>query len=169
MDGVVCFDCSSKLHEKILKAFAYSTLFYFVYFNLVQFRAVIIELHLDLCKWPCKAPLDLGVKLPAVYLTPNMVAPSQQAKSTDRDKLTANKLTANQWFHYIDFITVILPQSEGLVKMALGIVKIYLGLPFSANRHCSRSVCSRSVCCGQLSWTHFTMCLLLNKQRSCDH
>ena len=33
--------------------------------------------------------------------------------------------------------------------MALGILKIYLGSPFSANRHCSRSVC-----CGQLSWTH---------------
>ena len=42
--------------------------------------------------------------------------------------------------------------------MALGIVKIYLGSPFSANRRCSRSVCSRSVgsrsvCRGQLSWT----------------
>ena len=37
--------------------------------------------------------------------------------------------------------------------MALGIVKIYLGSPFSANRHCSRSVGSWSVCCGQLSWT----------------
>ena len=29
--------------------------------------------------------------------------------------------------------------------MALGIVEIYLGSPFSANRHCSRSVCLRSV------------------------
>ena len=45
-------------------------------------------------------------------------------------------------------------QSEGLGKMALGIVKIYLGSPFSANRRYSRSVClrsvgSRSVCRGQ--------------------
>ena len=42
--------------------------------------------------------------------------------------------------------------------MALGIVKIYLESPFSANRRCTRSVCSRSVdlrsvCRGQLSWT----------------
>ena len=37
--------------------------------------------------------------------------------------------------------------------MALGIVKIYLGSPFSANRRCSRSVGSWSVCRGQLSWT----------------
>ena len=44
-----------------------------------------------------------------------------------------------------DFVTVISSQSEGLGKMALGIVKIYLGSPFSANRRCSRSVCSRSV------------------------
>ena len=44
-----------------------------------------------------------------------------------------------------DFVTVILSQSEGLGKMALGIVKIYLGLPFSANRCSSQSVCSRSV------------------------
>ena len=45
-----------------------------------------------------------------------------RARSTDRDKLTAH-----QWFHHsdlvIDFITVILSQSEGLGKMALGIVK----------------------------------------------
>ena len=34
--------------------------------------------------------------------------------------------------------------------MALGIVNIYLGLPFSANRRCSRSVGLRSVCRGQL-------------------
>ena len=39
-----------------------------------------------------------------------------------------------------DFIAVISPQSEGLGKMALGIVKIYLGSPFPANRRCSRSV-----------------------------
>ena len=44
-----------------------------------------------------------------------------------------------------DFVAVISSQSEGLGKMALGIVKIYLGLPFSANRRCSRSVCSQSV------------------------
>ena len=45
-----------------------------------------------------------------------------------------------------DFVAVISSQSEGLGKMALGIVKIYLGLPFPANRRCSWSVCSRSVC-----------------------
>ena len=57
-----------------------------------------------------------------------------------------------------DFVAVISSQSEGLGKMALGIVKIYLGSLFSANRRssqsvCSRSVGSRSVCCDQLSWT----------------
>ena len=50
----------------------------------------------------------------------------QQAKSTDRDKLTVNKLTAKRRFRYsgfvTDFIAVILSQSEGLGKMALGIV-----------------------------------------------
>ena len=44
-----------------------------------------------------------------------------------------------------DFVAVISSQGEGLGKLALGIVKIYLGSPFSANRRCSRSVCSRSV------------------------
>ena len=66
-----------------------------------------------------------------------------RAKSTDRDKLTAN-----QRFRYSDFVAVISSLSEGLGKMALGIVKIYLGSPFSAYRRCSRSVCR-----GQLSWT----------------
>ena len=79
-------------------------------------------------------------------------ANNKRAKSTDRDKPTAN-----QWFRYSDlvthFVAVISSQSEGLGKMALGIVKIYLGSLFSANRRCSWSVCLRSVCCGQLSWT----------------
>ena len=44
-----------------------------------------------------------------------------------------------------DFVAVISSQSEGLGKMALGIVKIGLGLPFSANRRCLQSVCLRSV------------------------
>ena len=44
-----------------------------------------------------------------------------------------------------DFVAVILSQSEGLGKMALGIVKIYLGSPFSTNRCSLRSVCLRSV------------------------
>ena len=48
-----------------------------------------------------------------------------QAKSTDRDKLTANKLTANQWFRHSDLVTVASSQSEGLRKMALGIVKYF--------------------------------------------
>ena len=106
-----------------------------------------------------------------------------RAKSTDRDKLTANKLTAKQRFHYsgfvTDFVAVISSQSEGLGKMALGIVKIYLGSPFSANRCCPRSVCSRSVgsrsvCCGQLSWTRkrlhlrtVTVCHCLKTSNPC--
>ena len=44
-----------------------------------------------------------------------------------RGQLTANKLTTNQRFRHIDlvndFVTVILSLSEGLGKMALGIVK----------------------------------------------
>ena len=57
-----------------------------------------------------------------------------QAKSTDRYKLTTNKLTANQRFCHSDFITdfvtVISSQSEGLgKKMALGIVKYFYGCP----------------------------------------
>ena len=63
-----------------------------------------------------------------------------------------SQLTANQRFRYM-FLSLISSQSEGLGKMALGIVKIYLGSPFSANRRCSWSVVSRSVCRGQLSWT----------------
>ena len=47
---------------------------------------------------------------------------SYRARSTDCDKLTAN-----QQFHHsdliTDFVTVISSQSEGLGKMALGIVK----------------------------------------------
>ena len=59
-----------------------------------------------------------------------------------------------------DFVRVISSLSEGLGKMALGIVKIYLGSPFSANWRCSWSVCSRSVCRGQLSWSH-CWCMLV--------
>ena len=55
-------------------------------------------------------------------------------------KSEPSQLTANQRFRYIDFVAVISSQSEGLGKMALGIVKIYLGSFFSANRRCSRSV-----------------------------
>ena len=52
-----------------------------------------------------------------------------------------------------DFVAVISSPSKGLDKMALGIVKLYLGSPFPANRRCSRSVGLRSVRHGQLSWT----------------
>ena len=49
-----------------------------------------------------------------------------------------NKLTANQRFRHTylvaDFVTVILSQSEGLGKMALGIVKYASDHSFSANR-----------------------------------
>ena len=61
-----------------------------------------------------------------------------RAKSTDCDKLTAN-----QRFCRSDFVDVISSQSEGLGKMAQGIVKIYLGSPFQ----------QISVVCGQLLWT----------------
>ena len=47
-----------------------------------------------------------------------------RARSTDRDKLTANKLTSNQRFRHSDLvtdvITVISSISEGLGKTALG-------------------------------------------------
>ena len=85
-----------------------------------------------------------------------------RAKSTDRDKLTAKRRFRYSGF-VTDFVALISSQSEGLGKMALGIVKIYLGSPFSTNRRCSRSVCSRSVgsrsvCRGQLSWTRLYWC-----------
>ena len=44
-----------------------------------------------------------------------------------------------------DFVAVMSLQSEGLGKMALGIVKMYLGSPFSASQRCLRSDGSRSV------------------------
>ena len=49
-----------------------------------------------------------------------------------------SQLTAKQRFRYSDFVAVISSLSEGLGKMALGIVKIHLGSPFSANRRCSQ-------------------------------
>ena len=67
-----------------------------------------------------------------------------RAKSTDRDKLTAKQRFRCSDL-VTDFVAVILSQSEGLGKMALGIVKIYFGSPFSANLRCSWSVCSRSI------------------------
>ena len=76
----------------------------------------------------------------------------KRAKSTDRE-LTDREATISLHDFVTDFVAVISSQSEGLGKMALGIVKIYLGSQFSANRRCSRSVGSRSVCRGQLSWT----------------
>ena len=70
-----------------------------------------------------------------------------RAKSTDRDKLTAKQRVCYSDF-ITDFVAVILSQSEGLGKIALGIVKIYSGSPFLANWRCSWSVCR-----SQLSWT----------------
>ena len=58
---------------------------------------------------------------------------------------TSRQLTAKQRFRYSGFVAGISSQSEGLGKMALGIVKIYLGSPFSANRRCPRSGGSRLV------------------------
>ena len=74
---------------------------------------------------------------------PNVVC-GLPAKSTDRDKLTTKRPFRYSGF-VTDFVAVISSQSEGLGKMALGIVKIHLGSPFSANRRCPRSVCLRSV------------------------
>ena len=72
---------------------------------------------------------------------------NNQAKSTDREAMISlHDFVTN-------FVTVILSQNEGLGKMALGIVKLYLESLFSANRRCSWSIYSRSVCRGQLSWT----------------
>ena len=50
--------------------------------------------------------------------------PAFRAKSTDRDKLTAN-----QRFCHSDFVTVTSSQSEGLGKMALSIVKYFYDRP----------------------------------------
>ena len=74
-----------------------------------------------------------------------------RAKSTDREQTDCEAMILLHDF-VTDFVTVILSPSEGLSKMALWIVKIYLGSPFSANRRCSRSVCR-----GQLSWTHCSL------------
>ena len=68
-----------------------------------------------------------------------------RAKSTDREQTDREAMISLHDF-VTDFVAVISSQSEGLGKMALGIVKIYLGSPFSANRRSSRLVC-----CGQLS------------------
>ena len=46
--------------------------------------------------------------------------------SIDRDKLIANKLIANQQFRHSDLVTVILSQSEGLGKIAMGIVNMLM-------------------------------------------
>ena len=63
---------------------------------------------------------------------------------TDREQTDCEAVISLHDF-VTDFVAVILSQSQGLGKMALGIVKIYLGSPFSANRRCLLSVCSRSV------------------------
>ena len=95
-------------------------------------------------------PCGLQTKLPSVH----------RAKSTDRDKLTANKR-----------LPVISSQSEGLDTMTLGIVK-YLYHPLISQ---SGSVCSRSVVvdpCPSLyhtRWRLLTLSLMLNaKQESCE-
>ena len=94
-----------------------------------------------------------------------------QAKSTDLDKLTAKRRFRYSGF-VTDFVAVISLQSESLGKMALGIVKLYLGSPFSTNRRSSRSVCSQSVgsqsvCRSQLSWTLTTAATFLRKELCC--
>ena len=89
---------------------------------------------------------------------------SIDCEQINRRQLTVNKLTGSDFV--TNFVAVISSLSEGLGKMALDIAKIYLGLPFSANRRCSRSVCSRSVasrsvCRGQLSWNHCAVFIAL--------
>ena len=58
-----------------------------------------------------------------------LVACEKRAKSTDCDKLTTNKLNANQRFCHsdfvTDFITVISSKNVSLGEMALGIVKYF--------------------------------------------
>ena len=60
--------------------------------------------------------------LKVLFLTKAYSTVKYRARSTDREKATAN-----QWFRHsdlvTDFVTVILSQSERLSKMALGIVK----------------------------------------------
>ena len=56
-----------------------------------------------------------------------------RAKSTDREAM----ISLHDFV--TDFVAVISSQSEGLGKMVLGIVKIYLGSPFSVNLRCVRS------------------------------
>ena len=50
------------------------------------------------------------------------VVSNKRARSTDRDKLTANKLTTNQRFRHSNLVTDFVTK-EGLGKIALGIVK----------------------------------------------
>ena len=92
---------------------------------------------------------------------PSQVNWQQQTdrQQTDHEQ-TDREVTISLHNFLTDFVAVISSQSEGLGKMALGIVKIYLGSQFSANWRCSRSVCLRSVglqsvCCDQLSKTCF--------------
>ena len=51
-----------------------------------------------------------------------------RAKSTDRDKLTANLRFRHSDF-VTDFVIIISSQSEGLSKKALGIVKYFYDRP----------------------------------------
>ena len=55
---------------------------------------------------------------------------STAGKSTDHDKLTANKLTVNQRFRHRDFVIVFSSQNDGLGKMAPGIVKYFYDFIF---------------------------------------
>ena len=68
----------------------------------------------------------LGYSLFGAWLTSCLIK-RFRAMSTDRNILTANKLTANKRFCYsnfvTDFIAVISSQCVGLGKMALWIIK----------------------------------------------
>ena len=84
-------------------------------FNVKQTRLKTSRLKLVM---PKSCRLTLSGRVSKLF----WMGTQMRARSTDRDKLTASQ----QFRHsdlVTDFITVILPQSEGLGKMALGIVK----------------------------------------------
>ena len=72
----------------------------------------------------------VSLKTPCIY----------RAKSTDRDKLTANKLIANQRFCYSDFVT-----KWGFGQDGSGDSKKIFRIALLANQRCSRSVGLRLV------------------------
>ena len=75
-----------------------------------------------------------------------------RAKSTDCEAMISLHVFVT------DFVAMISSQSEGLGKMALGIVKIYQGSPFPANRRCSLSVGSHQFVVDPCDAAHKMQC-----------